>query len=1505
MNEEKITTHTEEILPIVGAEYSNPQIADGKKLRITSIADGHVVLEEAINTTSINGEGENELLVSLDDFNTIFSTHIDTDLADGEKTLIALEANLARQVAPPENLDIVASPITPADEVAPAINEENPAWKKTIEYINAINLHTQEKKLAKNALHGVEVGGRLIPGSVQTLNSIDSKLAQISSDERTLTRDEHIVRAKLLREQGQTLEREEYTKKFIETTEEAVGGNVELALRNFETLPEELQGAIRTGDKKIFDKYGVNTWAAKKVADALEENEAREAERLHAEQITHKEKLEKISAAIIEGNTTRFSGADINEALREKGISFGDTAEGIKIFKEQYEQQKKLSQERVQPPRKLIDRVLYAVEQGETIPEHTITTMLKSSSPDDRAWAEAEIAKRPVAPPVVVPEKVETVVAPAIEKTADVSAGEYALTDEEIARVTSIDEIFQPLDKNEYAQKISRADYDEQGRNKLTFNPATPQTEIQNIRRNVLGARGTQEIEKLDADAAYDVAKKENTSVIVEKQVPHMNNDAFGIARGEQIVANFNGTDYPGILRAYSPDGKYAFMEGSNTGIPVERITKSVPREPASVEKEHVTPLASPYDTALHEMWNVNGYNGEVPEWELVPMTDKALETEAATLESLVVNNDMKGFDEGEHLIPSIYEAALRRMGLSDDAPSVKPITQTPDTKGAVVPQSQTEKTQTNTDRVIHDAVAKQFAEKFGVSEESLAHIESFADLTVGQQVLVLKNLEQLTFSDITKEAREQQKAEYGKTPLWRKVVMLGMLPALRTAQIEKELLTKARGVHEDSVDAVGRYAKKLAYIESLSDVAKAGPGAEIKNGTLEMHYVSRKDIFESLDDKKLTGEGLLAVETFNTTASEYAKIPHEWRYNLNELAKKDLVLFTRSEQAYIDARTGLLSVFEKKFIAEREKNPEERAMLQMNALDERVALNQLFNTHPDAERALTNIQDQSIIRRAAKDFWKAKGNFIAYGIAGRAAVVSAVGALIPPVGATMLALGAVTGAGYLVGKKIGTTEGENLMRERRADGRMSEEDEREEIEYNQYKHENGKRVLDEEGNPIVVGIATSKLKEFTDATFFTDRIDRLVGKLEKTTDANERVLIEKKIAQTTTLMSEKLNHGMINFGGSALAKRDERKGDTIANRLSFMQALAKGTIETTVDQEKISSKIEQAVGLREAKIDELRKIEITRMATKAAYLRAGFALAGASLAEVASQYMNSGTPDSTQPVEGKTAQTNTTPRLATPIEESAKQQFVSAQELSYASEMSNKLGRPLSLIEERALWRTDPTFAEPNPNFSETPQGMAHAKILEALKLKLTLTQEEILNIYKSVGFDEAKGNQFPQEYNPKLKEKFDKEHNVAPTVPPSASVPPVEPHDIEKISQNAPQEIQAQTPPSVSVETPPRVLTSTESLDAVNNIEARIGRDMSGGEMVLVKSLKTIEVNAKNPAELATISEARIALVEVMRQNNGALSPSAMYHIMSQYGLENKVNIIQDAELRSKLFR
>lgn len=521
-----------------------------------------------------------------------------------------------------------------------------------------------------------------------------------------------------------------------------------------------------------------------------------------------------------------------------------------------------------------------------------------------------------------------------------------------------------------------------------------------------------------------------------------------------------------------------------------------------------------------------------------------------------------------------------------------------------------------------HD-VTKQFGEKFGIAEGVLEDIPGFRGLSSGQQFLVLKNLEQIAFTDIEKEASAQQKAEWVALPAWRRIwkqsYSAGMNPEQRTAELQKELLTKYRQ-SLGAGDPEGRakiLASQLAHLEQLVKVAAEGPEVKVKvDGTLEVLYVAAEGVSYTLEQQKLVAE-------FNSVASLFAQFPREWGYETEKAGiverwGDDRRRYEATKARYVLARASVLQLYRDKCVEEiavdgarSGEDPAQIAMQYMNEIDERVQLNQLFINHPDAEAALQQAEDQNTIMAAAKEFWKSKGMFIAGGALVRGATIAVSGGIMLPV---VGVIGGIVGAG------IGAAEGEKLMKEKRADGRMSEEDLREEIVATNVT--TGEAIVGADGKPM-----KRQIREFTDATLFVDRIDRLTEKLEDTTEPQQRTLLEKKIAQTVALMNEKLERGMINFGGSSLEAGNERKGGTIANRLSFIQAMAKGRLATVVDQAAIEEKIERITGLRQVTIEDKRKTEIKKIAAKSAFIRGTFALTGAGIVQGVKELMHFGEP--------------------------------------------------------------------------------------------------------------------------------------------------------------------------------------------------------------------------------------------------------------------------------------
>ncbi len=813
----------------------------------------------------------------------------------------------------------------------------------------------------------------------------------------------------------------------------------------------------------------------------------------------------------------------------------------------------------------------------------------------------------------------------------------------------------------------------------------------------------------------------------------------------------------------------------------------------------------------------------------------------------------------------------------------------------------------------IDPVVEEQFKEKFGMDRESLEKIPGFSELSAGQQLLTLRNLESIALTDVKKGATEAQKQEFKDMSWWERirknVLTFGMEADLRVAEIEKELAAKQRGGDADDLERTKTVAKNLASLEELTKVAKHGPEVKVnKDGTLRINYVSNKDIFDDdIESGLLTPENLAAKERFNAAADTYAKFPHEWGYEtakpgLLERFSQTRLEYTVARTEYDAARSNMLATYEAKFFGQ--KNSVQLAMLAMNKVDEQMQLNQLFNTHPDAEDALLKVEDQSVLRAAGKEFLKKKGTFMAYGMLARGAAVAISGGAMLPVIAVLSA----AGASGIVGAGIGYAEGKKLMKEKRADGRMSEEDVREEIEYAVFKKdENGKEIIDEKtGEKVIESVETRTIREFTDANFFVKRIDRLVNKLEQSTNDSERELLEKKIAQTVALMKEKNERGMINFGGSSVDKKLERldlqlsaatditkkaelrkqmeelpaqKGKTIANRLNFIQAMSRGEIETSVDQKAVEEEMERITLLRQATIEDFRKEEIKKIARKAGLWRAGFALAGGAIAQGVRDFIDVGTPAE---VPSATDSEVATPMAPTAVI-SETNVPTSTQETAVVIENE--------VADEGEESATATHVVKAGDNLTNIIKG--HIGVMK----DLTPAQQEnaIQNLLSKLTASDMKaiGITDLNHLNPGQSIQIDKLNDFLG----SEKLMNINGESLINHAQHlgttdaASEVAQAEV---VSGESSPPVSGFGEELEVVDTlsasdtafIENSLGRSISATESNVLHSIKGLSLLADTDAAKNNINEAIVHLSQEMRTTNGIpLTTEQMMHILHQH--------------------
>lgn len=513
--------------------------------------------------------------------------------------------------------------------------------------------------------------------------------------------------------------------------------------------------------------------------------------------------------------------------------------------------------------------------------------------------------------------------------------------------------------------------------------------------------------------------------------------------------------------------------------------------------------------------------------------------------------------------------------------------------------------------------IAVKFAESFGISHEQLEEIEGFAQLSRGKQLLLLKNMQSEILLDVTRGAEKEQKEEWGGRSLWGKIwrstLTIGSYEFARTKAMEKEILARSQGVNPADFKRIESLAAHIANIEEYVKVMEILPEVEVKdNETLEVQYVSAKSLFGSVENKRLTSENLKIIEEFNAAASKFATIPHEWGYEpMDEKTRREHAEFSKGRESYVTARENLLMVLSENAKLSGEANPERSALLAMNRIDEQMELNQLFSAHPRVEEVLNGIKDQNTILAGVKEFWRDKGFYVALGAGVRIGVGSVFGSLTGGLGALLAA-----GIGAEVGKITGEFDARKIIRNRRIDRRLSEEDAREELSYEVPLRNENKEIVTGSNGESLTEQKFRNIKEFTDAAFFVDRIERLIDKLHEAQTPEDRSLLESKIAKTTAVMEEKFNQGLINFGGSSLEAGNARKGNVIANKLSFIQALGKGAAVEVIDGQKLKAEVAQMVSSHQEKIEQVRDEEVVKAGNRAAFIRGAFTFGGVLVVE-------------------------------------------------------------------------------------------------------------------------------------------------------------------------------------------------------------------------------------------------------------------------------------------------
>ncbi len=449
--------------------------------------------------------------------------------------------------------------------------------------------------------------------------------------------------------------------------------------------------------------------------------------------------------------------------------------------------------------------------------------------------------------------------------------------------------------------------------------------------------------------------------------------------------------------------------------------------------------------------------------------------------------------------------------------------------------------------------IAEQFEQKFGVSKEEFAELEKnedFKNLTHGQRLFVLKNLEQVSLDRATTEGQLRFEEELKKKGILGKIgtnlIKEGVI-ASHKKDIVEEIQKGGLSLHKETVEQlVGR-----AMMMNV-------PMIENERGELEMQF--------GKINEKMTPEEQAIVHAYNKSATEFAFTPHEWDgfrgggWAENNKYDDRKVAFYKSLETY--------SALVKKYDL-----PEDASVMR------KINLQQFLTTNPDAEQVMHKLSGNANAwkRTFGKDILVERGVYFGLGYAARGAapLLTAAQAAAPI-------------ASFVVGSIRGGFRASSDLRTRERRARRGIKDET----------KTAKNFVDAFETP----------KDGTDKRVVRsmgERLEDLTRAYENAQTEEEKKLIAKQLINRSQYTLRKMEDGLINFGTPEMR---------IFNQTRLMDVIAKAecyAAENGEEGAEMKKRLNHFLNIRGNRIDMKQDIYIAKQAIKAGLFGAAFATAG------------------------------------------------------------------------------------------------------------------------------------------------------------------------------------------------------------------------------------------------------------------------------------------------------
>ncbi len=318
------------------------------------------------------------------------------------------------------------------------------------------------------------------------------------------------------------------------------------------------------------------------------------------------------------------------------------------------------------------------------------------------------------------------------------------------------------------------------------------------------------------------------------------------------------------------------------------------------------------------------------------------------------------------------------------------------------------------------DAFDERFLAQFGISQEDLESIDNFSSLSIGQQKLLFENFSQSVFSQMHNEAYEKTKLETEERRKemaesekgFVKKAWAGMREAL-TEDLNLLRATKESGINQKNA-GFETHKEMLNFL--VQSMYRSGPRVheDPRTGELLVDLVNVRE-WPSGENRK---QQKLASQELNKAAHAFAKIPQSWKEQTLGVdgdkkrewkitsglkgfifkERKQGNAYDTTEAAYMDAKANFAEALQLSGMGETE------IVTKLIEIDTRTQQLQMLQTSPNAVKELSNIEDKSVWRAAARSLVSSKGVYFGLGFVSRSVAGATVGFVGAPLVASALA---------------------------------------------------------------------------------------------------------------------------------------------------------------------------------------------------------------------------------------------------------------------------------------------------------------------------------------------------------------------------------------------------------------------------------------------------------------------------------------------------------------------